>query len=379
LGSVGGLPVDIGCSTAPSRAGWRTRPHTLIDWHNTHTSYKTRQRRRRHSTDSRSLPHKSCSPCRMFSRRDSPDLGGTITSPAHVQTREPRHSLGPGIVGNWAVASAAKHIFGRGRSISAPNSPRTRSPETRGMSPTASVTSIPIGNSSFLSYSPRPSSRGSNTGGNNIPTTGVLKQLAKARDLTVSLHLTEPVVYVTGFEPSEYESRPPTILRGSLILQLTKPTKMKSIRLSFVGSAQVHWIHLDAPQQTRTAVDNTTLVEHTWQFFDARCPNAEVSHGADVSRIMDQVSRRPSVESTRSSMESVSTAVSEAPSRGTMSPCQGTEGSVLEGVPEGPSASVLALTRSSQAKGYRHFSPGEYMCQPPPLVRSNIVTTLSNQ
>ena len=48
-------------------------------------------------------------------------------------------------------------------------------------------------------------------------------------------------LFVQGFEPHEYMARPPTLLRGSLVIKVFKPTKIKSINLTFKGVQRTDW------------------------------------------------------------------------------------------------------------------------------------------
>lgn len=65
---------------------------------------------------------------------------------------------------------------------------------------------------------------------------------------TLSLRLTEPVVFLRSGSDSASRRRrrgraeyPPTLLRGILTLNLTKPTRIKSIEVEFEGISRTDW------------------------------------------------------------------------------------------------------------------------------------------
>ena len=255
--------------------------------------------------------------------------------------------------GNWTVASAAKLIFGRARSLSspppatsnsAPATPRTASPSPLSRqttqqqegeeptSPTGSVMSMPMeaniaparlyglamANPSAPSVltSPQSSRRNSidipPSSPSNLPFGGCVKTLCNRGAAIVSVHLSEPVLFVSGFEPSEYTDRTPAILRGSLILKLLKPSKIKTITLSFKGCARTEWPE-GIPPKKFESFEEKELMTYTWPFFNAQFSSSDVSHGADVARIIE--SQRLSMDLSRASIGLVSSlALSDTPS-----------------------------------------------------------------
>jgi hypothetical protein len=76
---------------------------------------------------------------------------------------------------------------------------------------------------------------------------------------------------------------PPATLRGSVLLKLTKPTKIKQLTLSFFGVSKTTWsqsskMHmLDAtPDQTIAEVHDTMYINsHDWEFLPEQCPSSE--------------------------------------------------------------------------------------------------------
>lgn len=315
---------------------------------------------------------------------------------------------GAGGPSSWTVASAAKLIFGRARSLSTPSSPSTDratpntrlpspSPLSRNLqqedpeptSPTGSVMSIPgsiravenivparlypsNSNSSAPSLvltSPQSSRRNSidipPTFTQNFPT-GAVKTLCNRGAAIVSIHLSEPVLFLSGFEPSEYTDQAPAILRGSLILKLLKPAKIKTITLVFRGRARTEWPEGIPPKKVEF-YEEKDLMTHTWPFFNAQFTSSESSHGADAARLID--SQRLSMDLSRSSMDSVSSlALSDAASMRSNTPVGSPNLAAsnavngLWGIPFGQSRSFSKEDKTvTQSRGYRMFAAGEYM------------------
>lgn len=59
--------------------------------------------------------------------------------------------------------------------------------------------------------------------------------------VSVAIALAEPVLFLQGFDFSESRQQMPAMLRGSLVVRVNKPTKMKSISLCFRGRARTEW------------------------------------------------------------------------------------------------------------------------------------------
>lgn len=199
----------------------------------------------------------------------------------------------------------------------------------------------------------------------NLPITGAVKTLCNRGAAIVSVHLSEPVLYLTGFEQSEYTDRSPAMLRGSLILKLLKPSKIKTITLIFKGRARTDWPEGIPPRKVEY-FEEKELMTHTWPFFNAQFSNSETSHGADSARFID--SQRLSMDLSRSSMDSVSSLALSDNQSGKSTPVgspnlsalNGTTG--LWGIPFGQSHSYSKDDKTStQSKGYRLFQAGEYM------------------
>ena len=69
------------------------------------------------------------------------------------------------------------------------------------------------------------------------------KPLASTSGGTVSLSivLAEPVLFLRGYDQTEHSERSSAMLRGSLVVRVTKPTKIKAIQLVFRGRIRTEW------------------------------------------------------------------------------------------------------------------------------------------
>lgn len=105
-----------------------------------------------------------------------------------------------------------------------------------------------------------------------FPVEGQLEITPKTRPLTqtasiqIYLQLAENTLFVQGFDANEYKSRPPTLLRGSLVVRILKPLKLKSISLSLKGIARTEWPEGIPPKRQENA-EESTLLNHTWPFY----------------------------------------------------------------------------------------------------------------
>ncbi len=67
------------------------------------------------------------------------------------------------------------------------------------------------------------------------------KPVASANGLSVAIHLTEPVLFVQGFEFPVQQAASTAMLRGWLHLRVLKSTKIKTITLQFRGVSTTSW------------------------------------------------------------------------------------------------------------------------------------------
>jgi hypothetical protein len=177
-----------------------------------------------------------------------------------------------------------------------------------------------------------------------------VKPLASGNGINVVINLTEPILFLQGFEQTETSERSTAMLRGTLQLRVTKPTKIKAINLKFRGRATTKWPEGIPPKKVEFE-ETDTIMSHTWPFFNAQFPAAELSTGADLVELLKSSSsggifgNSPNA-STTSLMNSkdakrLSLQVNQARSFG--------KGESSTG---GPTVAQ---------KGYRTFNPGDYM------------------
>jgi hypothetical protein len=76
--------------------------------------------------------------------------------------------------------------------------------------------------------------------------------------ISIYIALAEPVLFLPALEQGETNGRTTAMLRGSLVVRVTKPVKLKAITLHFRGKARTEWpegeLTLDLPLQKRTCV-----------------------------------------------------------------------------------------------------------------------------
>jgi hypothetical protein len=74
------------------------------------------------------------------------------------------------------------------------------------------------------------------------------KPVASGGGLSVNVQLTEPVLFLRGFEQAEHAERSTAMLRGTLCLKITKPSKLKAVTLKFRGKATTKWPEGKSPR-----------------------------------------------------------------------------------------------------------------------------------
>ncbi|KAL5115560.1 hypothetical protein ACEQ8H_006536 [Pleosporales sp. CAS-2024a] len=106
------------------------------------------------------------------------------------------------------------------------------------------------------------------------------KPVASGGNVNVHVSLTEPVLFLRGFEQNEHSERNTAMLRGSLVLKISKPSKLKAITLKFRGKALTKWPEGIPPKKVEFE-ELDILMSHTWPFFNSQFPTAETGTGAD--------------------------------------------------------------------------------------------------
>lgn len=67
------------------------------------------------------------------------------------------------------------------------------------------------------------------------------KIVATGSGISVGIALTEPVLYLQGYDQNDPSTKKSAILRGQLHLKITKSVKVKKISICFRGHAQTDW------------------------------------------------------------------------------------------------------------------------------------------
>ncbi|CAN9406389.1 unnamed protein product [Alternaria alternata] len=180
----------------------------------------------------------------------------------------------------------------------------------------------------------------------NVKSVPEEKPVASGGGVSVNVQLTEPVLFLRGFEQAEHAERSTAMLRGTLCLKITKPSKLKAVTLKFRGKATTKWPEGIPPKKVEfEEVD--TLMSHTWPFFNSQFPNAENGTGADHVELykgsggLTGSPNNSSLNLTTKEAKRLSLQVNQSRSFG--------KGDTPGG---GPSVAQ---------KGYRTFNPGEYM------------------
>ncbi|KAI5956965.1 hypothetical protein KGF54_000584 [Candida jiufengensis] len=106
------------------------------------------------------------------------------------------------------------------------------------------------------------------------------KPTTATSSLQVYIIPSEKNLFVQGFDQHEYSSRPPTILRGSLFIRILKPSKIKSITLTFKGIQRTEWPE-GIPPKKNTYNEINDIITHTWPFFNSTNNINLPNNGAD--------------------------------------------------------------------------------------------------
>lgn len=98
--------------------------------------------------------------------------------------------------------------------------------------------------------------------------------LTHSGSLQVFIKLVEPAIFLQGFESSSAKqsslssqtNSSSSILRGSLIIRVLKPTKLKSIKLDLKGYCRTEWPE-GIPPKRHEFVEINDVINHTWPFY----------------------------------------------------------------------------------------------------------------
>ncbi|CAM6005574.1 unnamed protein product [Sphagnum balticum] len=108
--------------------------------------------------------------------------------------------------------------------------------------------------------------------------------IASANSISVSISLAEPSLYLTGFEQSDVDSGAPAILRGSLIVRITKTEKIKSISLHFLGKSRTEWPEGEATLLDPDVISARSLTRTSPKSTGNEAPLPAFEEASDDSR-----------------------------------------------------------------------------------------------
>lgn len=221
-----------------------------------------------------------------------------------------------------------------------------------------------MGHRPSLNENVRSTSNNSNSSAGNSGSTsfcsanlGEAKPLASANGVSMSITLAEPMLFLQGFDQSELGNRTTSMLRGSLQLKVSKSAKLKTISLNFRGRAETEWPEGIPPRKTEFK-DKESIMNHTWPFFNAQFQTAEYGSGADVVRPLKGpstttkelgVSASPAIDHLRRNSGAANLSPKDA-KRLSLQVSQS------RSFGKGDSG-----TGSVAQKGYRTFTPGDYI------------------
>ncbi|KAI9852401.1 MAG: hypothetical protein M1824_001990 [Vezdaea acicularis] len=105
------------------------------------------------------------------------------------------------------------------------------------------------------------------------------KPIASGNGVSASISLAEPILFLQGFDQNDMHNRKTALLRGSLVLRVTKSAKIKAVSLNFRGRARTEWPE-GIPPKKNEYYEEKRIMSHTWPFFNAQFPQAESDTGA---------------------------------------------------------------------------------------------------
>ncbi|CCG81086.1 Arrestin domain protein [Taphrina deformans PYCC 5710] len=169
---------------------------------------------------------------------------------------------------------------------------------------------------------------------------------------SLSISLAEPVLFLTGgFDSNVPQGERPTMLRGTLMVKLAKPSKLKAVSLQFCGKSRTEWPE-GIPPKKQEFWEEKELMNHTWTFFNAQFPIHEHSHGADQFTSSD--ANVPSTQGNDIAPPGGS------PSRSSTTLDRSSSNTI--GLPFTSSRSFSKHDNATtQMKGYKVFAAGEYL------------------
>lgn len=148
----------------------------------------------------------------------------------------------------------------------------------------------------------------------NPPTiTSATEPLTQTSTLKLYVHLAEPVLYLQGYDAATTASKLPALLRGSLIIRILKPTKVKSISMLLKGTSRTEWPEGIPPKKVETD-EEWEFLKHGWGFWSV----GDQGYGADLVKALpnDDEEELENINRSSSALNLIRRVGSPSPSRG---------------------------------------------------------------
>ncbi|PBP27832.1 arrestin domain-containing protein, partial [Diplocarpon rosae] len=238
-----------------------------------------------------SNPPSATSSAASSTRSQSPALAGTF----------PRASLSPGpvdtntdtIFARRAAGATAAAAAAAAAGDSVPPSP----PVTMSRPALADSTNLNPARSSIISApTPRASFNATRSRRNSAApsyqaasSAEFEKPIASSGGIACHINLAEPVIFLTGLDHDgttrDSGSSTTSLLRGKLILNITKNVKIKTISLKFTGRARTLWPEGIPPEKTEL-FEEDSLRTQVLPFFNFGYEEAESGYGTQCNYII---------------------------------------------------------------------------------------------
>lgn len=198
--------------------------------------------------------------------------------------------------------------------------------------------------------------------------------------VTMTIQLAEPMLFLQGFDQSDHSNRAPAMLRGSLLLRISKPTKIKAVSLTFRGRARTEWPEgittliprfrellkqllsytPGIPPKKSEYFEEKEIMQHTWPFFNAQFATAELGHCADSCRLYKSSSdNTSSITSAIGQLARSASPIGISPALGRSSTDRRLSLQLAQSrsFSKGESPNGVSVAQ----RGYRIFQPGDYV------------------
>lgn len=111
-----------------------------------------------------------------------------------------------------------------------------------------------------------------------------VKPVSSGNGVSCYIILSEPVVFLTGLDQdgTNRNSQGSAMVRGSLVLKVTKSSKIKAVTLKFTGRARTDWPEGVPPEKT-IYFEESSLRTQILPFFNALYEGSETGYGTQCS------------------------------------------------------------------------------------------------